>query len=127
MPINITWGNQEKTLIIEKFIEPWTANELMYMIERGVNMVSSVQHKVDIVVDFQYASFHVPVQFLSAVKRIRQIGKMNRGKVIIVKAPSFIQSLIRFAQEFAPEAYSDFQFATTMAEAYQILGVAINK
>lgn len=121
MPIYISWGNDEHTLIIEKFVEPWTSVELMHMIETGVIMVSSVKHTVDIIIDFQDAKFNVPIQFMPAVKRLKELGTMNRGTVIIVKAPSFIKSLIRFAQEFTPTTYTNIEFVDHISKAFALL------
>ncbi|MCA0454193.1 MAG: hypothetical protein LCI00_09495 [Chloroflexi bacterium] len=121
MPIYIDWGNDEHTLLIEKFVEPWTPDELMEMIETGVSMVSSVDHTVDIIIDFQDAKFYVPVKFMPAVKRLKQLGTMNRGMVVIVKAPSFIKSLIRFAREFTPATYVNVEFVERMSSAIELL------
>jgi len=121
MTVQIVWGNDNHTLIISRFISPWNANELMHVIDEGIRMISTVSHKVDVIIDFQQAKAQIPTQYLPVIMRMRQIGLMNRGRMVVVGAPYFIQSLIKFAQEFAPVAYANLYFAADLKAAEAML------
>ena len=121
MPLYIAWGNDEQTLLLARFVSPWNANELINMIDEGVQMLTSVSHIVDVIIDFHEATTQIPTQYLPAVWRINEIGRLNRGKMVIVGAPFFIRSLTKFAQEIAADAYSNLYFAPDMKDAQVIL------
>ena len=111
MSIHIAWGDDEQTVIKVRFISPWSGPEMLDMVNQGLQMISSVPQTVHIIVDFREAKTQIPTGYLPSVQRLREVGRMNRGILVIVGAPHFIQSLTKLAQEFAPVAYSDLHFA----------------
>jgi len=121
MPIHITWGNDDHKLIIVRFVSPWNGNELIDMIDEGVSLLNSVPYTVDVIVDFREAAMQIPTQYLQAVRRINDIGLLNRGPMVIVGAPYFIRTLTKFAQEIAPVAYSNLYFSPNINAAHALL------
>ncbi len=121
MPIHLTWGNDDHRLIIVRFVSPWNANELIGMIDEGVRLLKTVPYTVDVIVDYHEAAMQIPTQYLQAVRRIKEIGLLNRGTMVIVGAPYFIRTLTKFAQEIAPVAYSNLYFVPNVNAAYNLL------
>ena len=52
MLVTIEWGNSEKTVSHMKFVRPWTWPEYYETYKVAYTMTDSVDHKVNVVVDF---------------------------------------------------------------------------
>jgi len=87
MPIDVKWGNDEKTLAVIHLTDPWTINELADAVDRVGFLMDEVEHRVSPVVDMTDAP-RVPPGVLAGFPRVAsRMGHPNStGKLYIVGA-----------------------------------------
>lgn len=84
MPVHVSWDNQEKTVIHLKFEGNWTWEEVYHAVDNRNGMIDEVDHKVDIMVDFEAASMRVPPSAITHTRSImRQAHDLIDLNVIV--------------------------------------------
>src|SRR5690349_8150109 len=92
MPIDVSWGNPEKTIVVSAFNGEWSLEDSHNMIDEIYKMNSSVTHTVHVVMDFT-RSLSSPAKMLSSGNHIEKRSSENSGISIIVKANGFIKAM----------------------------------
>lgn len=70
MPVQTSWDNPEKTIILLKFEGNWTWEETYQAVAERNHLINAVENKVDIIVDFGDAGFKVPPNALTHTRNI---------------------------------------------------------
>ena len=117
MPVAMDWNNPERTVIRVVFDGEWETDDLYRMINKGVSMIDSVDHKVDSIFDFT-RSTSSPTSALATLGRMEATHSEKEGLVIIVKASSYIKALVNIARKLAPKTFAQLYFVDTLNEAY---------
>jgi hypothetical protein len=119
MPIVVTWGNPEKTIIVSAFNGEWMLEDSHNMIDEMYKMTSSVTHTVHVVLDFTN-SLSSPAKMLSSGSHIEKRKSSNSGVSIIVKANGFIKAITQLIMKLFV-SNGKLYFVDTLDEAYQIV------
>ena len=91
MAIDVTWGNEEQTLIHVTFTGSWTWYEFYAAAGTISQHMESVSHPVDIVLDMQN-SVPVPPDLMLHMQRVEFYSLLN-GVAIVVQKDAARQTL----------------------------------
>ncbi|MEO8609275.1 MAG: hypothetical protein ABI690_15395 [Chloroflexota bacterium] len=119
MPINVSWGNAQKTIIVSAFNGEWALEDSHNMIDEMYKLTSSVSHNVHVVLDFTN-SLSSPAKMLSSGNHIEKRSSSNTGLSIIVKANGFIKAISQLIMKLFVSNGKLF-FVDTIAEAFQMI------
>src|SRR5258705_2641822 len=92
MPIEVSWGDPQKTIIHSALNEVWTLEDGHNMIDEMYQLTSSVNYTVHVILDFTNSQSS-PAKLLSAGNHIEKRSSPNMGVTIIVKANGFIKAI----------------------------------
>jgi arabinogalactan endo-1,4-beta-galactosidase len=90
MSVKISWGNEAKTFTLFEFGEFWTWEEYYKARNQGIEMVNTVSHTVNIIVDFTGANM-LPNNFLTNMRSsIQTVPRPFDLCVIVRPSPLFM-------------------------------------
>ncbi|MCB9457710.1 MAG: hypothetical protein H6671_17130 [Anaerolineaceae bacterium] len=126
MSITTAWGNPEQTVIHLTFKRGWTWAQLKTAVAQADDLLTSVDHTVDLLIDIREAG-GVPGDFLSAAGELFASGeaRANEGRKIVLGAGP----LIRTAYNGLVRVYGyrmknrPFVFAANWSQAQGMLGL----
>jgi len=120
MPISVTWDNPEKTVICFTFEERWTWDEYHAAADRISEMVNSVNHRVDLIIDFRTG--YVPD---NAIKQVESGSPLfwhpQAGFGVLVGVKGFIRSLLMLFTQVYPGHTQWLILAANVEDARAIL------
>jgi hypothetical protein len=123
MSITVTWDNDDKSIILMTFEQPWTLPELETSQTQLHSLMFSVAHPVDLMLDVSKTG----VPPANAMGRFRALSKVrfpNQRLLILVGTNMFVRSMIdaiqRVSNAFAVRD-GEMMFAATREEARRML------
>lgn len=122
MNIDVMWDNETKTIIRYLFKNGWNWDDYFAAIKAAGELLDTVDHKVDIVMDFHSANM-IPQGAITQVQRAFSHPRHpNIALTIFVGANAFIRAIEGIGRKLAPSAAQkwDLAFAATLEEAYRI-------
>ena len=121
MPITIDWLNEKQNTVHLKFIRPWTWDEYYPVSEKGFQMADSVNHRVNIIMDFSESGGVLPPSALTHFKKAAEKAHPRRGAIIFVSKHMLLtKSLANVIQKLV-KMKSALLFANTLDEAKTII------
>lgn len=117
MSVQIVWDNNEKTIIRFIFEGKWTWEEFYPTHYKAIDMVKSVTHRVNVIVDMR-KGVSTPANVLMHIKNISDKQPPNVGLSVIVTDSSFIHSLHRIGVKFYHKIGRYFSVADNLEAAY---------
>ncbi|MEO8609276.1 MAG: hypothetical protein ABI690_15400 [Chloroflexota bacterium] len=119
MPIEVSWGNPQQSVVYTVFGEIWTLEDNHQMIDDMYKLTTSVTHTVHIIMDFTYTKTS-PAKLLSAGRHIEKRTVPNSGISVFVNANGFIKAMAQLLTKMFMKEAKLF-FANSVEEAYQII------
>jgi hypothetical protein len=123
MAINTQWDDNNKTRILVEFETSWTWNELETSLEQADNMIRSVSHSVDIIIDVEGSN--LPKDFLTAARNLLANPEQNdnEGHRVVVGASNFMRQAYQAVRKAFGNKLSgrDILFANDLAHARSML------
>jgi hypothetical protein len=120
MAIQVQWANPEQTAIHLKMERGWTWDDLYGAIQRSDDLLTSVPHRVDLIIDISAAG-GIPRDFMRVAGDVFASGeaRSNEGKKIVVGAGWLIKGAYNtFLKVYGGQLKNrPFLFAATMDEA----------
>jgi len=126
MPFSIEWGNEEKTISHLKVIGEWDWNDFYAATKIGYQMTDSVQHKVNVIVDFSESKGNIPPNALTHLRNANKNAHPRRGVVVIVSKRMMLVKTFANIIEKVARTRTTALFADTPEEAYSIIDHIIN-
>ncbi|MCA0459032.1 MAG: hypothetical protein LCI00_34095 [Chloroflexi bacterium] len=120
MPVLMDWDNQEHTAIKVTFDGKWDLSDIHRMINKGVSMLETVNHKVDAIFDFTNSSFS-PRNLISTIDRMEATHNPNERMVIIVNGNVYVRSILKVGRVLAPKTFNQLHFVDSLEAAYQLI------
>jgi hypothetical protein len=123
MKIEPIWDNEPHTIIRHVFQRGWGWTDFHQALEEASAMMSTVNHRVDVILDFRDASI-IPSGAITQVKKAYSNPKHpNVGTTIVIGANNFMQALVSVGTKLSPGTLQnwDVKFASTLEEAYSQL------
>ena len=117
MSHNISWDNEDQTVVLQQYTDDASKDDLYYLAEKSARMLATVEHRVHLIIDER----KVNLLLNSAdVHYLEKQTPTNQGAVVVV-AQRLKQKYKTAAQEmnrkFAPNAFGEPYFAETLEEA----------
>jgi hypothetical protein len=119
MSVAVVWDDDEKSIIRFIFEGSWTLDELYTAFDEQSQMLDSVDHKVDVIVDFRESNA-VPEHLIGNFSRIFQSSGSshpNTGMTVLVGVGGFAQILADLFSKF----FARLPTTTTLEEAHTII------
>lgn len=120
MPFQVIWEDPEQTIIRQLYTGKVTAGDYYQAVDRNAEMMHSVNHPVDLIIDVLDAKTDMK-GFWAALSYANKKVPDNQRLVIVVGADSFLKVLGGVANKIAPRATSNSYFADSLDEAYRII------
>jgi len=99
MGIASFWDNKKKTTILIEFETKWSWSELEEAITKVDEMIASVSHQVDVIIDLEGSS--IPKDFMNAAKQLLQNPepRPNEGWRVVVGANKVMKGVYQTIQK----------------------------
>ncbi len=123
MTVNVTWFNEEKTLIHYDFEGRWTWEDLYKAIDDALALLNSVTHRVDIFLDTSN-SVSVPNLNVAGLRRVASAPTAthpNTGIFVMVGLKSFIRIAFDIFARIYPRAIRQYRIAISIEDAINIV------
>ena len=123
MLINVAWDNEEKTVLRYRFEKGWKWNDLENALKTSEQMITSVEHEVAVIMDFQDASL-LPQNALSQIFRAYQRpNPPNLGDNIILTQTSLLKMMMETGRRVLGKSQAPWRlhFVQSEEEAYEII------
>ena len=126
MSVEWTWYNDQHTIIVFTFHDPWTLEEFYMADSESMEAMSSLHWTVDAIMDLSRAS-HAPRNLVSGgLNRFKRAASVpNIGSAVVVHASPVLRTFIRVIQKLLPKG--KLRLADNFAEAETILASIRNK
>jgi hypothetical protein len=122
MGINVNWDNEEHTIIGLAFDKPWTWDDFENANKNMMEMLNSVQHKVDIIFDISRAGFP-PSGALQRFRKVSQNYHPNTRHLVYVGGKEFVMNFLKLMVVIYGKAFQppNFNFTSSIAEAREFI------
>lgn len=119
MAIEITWDNQEHTIIYVTFPEEWTWDEYSAVDSITEPMLDSVNHKVCYIADLRQTQ-HVPKGLrLDIAREILEFRHDNSDLLVIIGMNSMIRALLDIVLMALGKVRTQIVIVDNIDEAYE--------
>ena len=120
MKINVTWDNEEKTVVRYDYGKGWTWNDFWAASETSNQMLATVDHTVDFLTSFVDGT-PPSLGAFGQFKRAQDTFPENGGVVIIVGGGALISGLVTTFSKVYRKFSDNLLVAKTVDEARVIL------
>src|SRR5262245_53175291 len=123
MPVQATWDNSEKTVILLNFEGNWTWEETYEAVEQRNRLVETVANDVDLIVNFGEAGLRVPPNAITHTRKIMSYPNDQIGRVAIVGFKSIHITLWNVVRKIYSTLGKNDQFilVASLDEAREVL------
>ena len=121
MGYSIQWDNEEKTVLLQQFMDKPDKEDLYALARESARMLASVAHMVHIIIDEQGHRLN-----LNAVdiKHLEDLVPINQGVVVMITRKSdlaYKKFLENAGKKLGPKAFKETSYAATLEEARYFL------
>src|SRR5690606_34184496 len=113
MPILVRWDDEEKTRIYYEFVGKWTWDEFNTVYEGVYEMLDTVSHKVDAIVDLRYSNL-LPQSTLTEMRRLTFQQHENGGITVFITENELAHALFTILTGVLRQAKKIFRIAHTI-------------
>lgn len=130
MAIVTRWDNKKQTVVLLEFESEWNWQELEEAVRKADQLIGSVEHFVDLIIDLEGAT--IPRDVMTAAKTLLASGEArpNEGARVVVGANGAIRAIYQTVQKTFNSAVEgrEVLFAPNMRDARAILrGLAMDR
>ncbi len=122
MPVNVKWYDERQAVLWYSYEGRWTWDEFYQAFEHGNEMIESVEHKVDTIIDLRRSSL-LPSNVMSRGNFMSAKLHPRHGTTVVVGANSFVQLLYDMFRKLYGKTADKMhlRFVQTLDEAFTIL------
>lgn len=120
MPLETSWHNEEKTILINRFYGNATVADYYQSIEDDANFLGTVDHPVDVILDLTNAQVDAK-GLLPALRSADNRVPPNQRNVVVVGSAMYYKVLVNIARTLAPRATANVHTTHTLEEALDYL------
>jgi hypothetical protein len=118
---NIRWDNEEKTVVLQAYTDGATKDDLYYLAQKSAQMLSTVEHRVHLIIDERKIDLVLNSVDMSYLGRLTP---KNQGAVVMIVSPAKLKykTLVQqIGKRIGPKAFDQPYFAQSIEEARQFL------
>lgn len=114
---NISWDNEEKTVVLQAYIDGASKDDLYLLAKKSADMLNSVKHTVHLIVDERNIDL---VLNSTDMVYLHKLTPINQGAVVVVipahklKYKTLVQQI---GKKLGPNAFAQPYFAETVEDA----------
>jgi hypothetical protein len=123
VPIDVTWGDDQKTYTIFKFSGKWTWDEYHAGVQAGVNLIKDIPYNVNILLDMAECNLF-PNNMLSHFGTSMQRPPRDFDLAVIVTTSGFVQAFASIIDKVYGKKGTRFKVVKTLDEAHAMLRAA---
>lgn len=116
--VSVEWGNEERTIIWTSYLHGWTWDDLYAAAEKAHQMTESVEHPVDMLIDFRTGE-RIPAGAFSQFNRLKDIQHPRWAFQVILARSGFVATLVNIYSKVNPDY--QYRVASTAEDARAIL------
>lgn len=124
MAIEIQWYNTEKNLMVQYYVGSWKIQDLYASVDTAYEMMASVSHPVDVIIDYQDSdqsiSNLVTSSTLSLLSYVDRYTHKNSRLLVMVGASAMLRTVLK-VKILRPRVVDDAQFVDTFEEALTLI------
>jgi hypothetical protein len=121
MPIVVEWANPEHTVLLYRVMEQWTWDDFHDANQLSQEMLTSVDHPVDMICDFS-TSQTIPPRVLSNIGRaLRQKRPAHARQIVAVGVTGLLRNLADVLRTLYPNATANVIDAHSLDHAFRLL------
>ena len=117
MAIEVSWYNDEKTILYIDYLNRWTLEEFHDMLQKS-NRLTDGSRPFVVIGDFSKSSM-IPNGLLSTGRRIEQITPSHRLMLILVQPNTLMQMLVRTVSKIYPKMVNNASIVGSLNEALE--------
>jgi hypothetical protein len=128
MNIAVIWDNDEKTIIRYIYEKNWTWADVNTALKDASALLDTVDHKVDIIMDFRQSTMMIPMGALSHAKRALSNPRHDNIHLTVLVGDAFVLKMADVSLKLSQKLAGNWElkFASTLDEAYAYLAQAHN-
>ena len=121
MNIIVEWNNEAKTILMYDFHKGWSWSDLRDALDQGNAQLSSVEHKVDVIMNFTNAAMFAPSGAISQARHVTNNPRHENIGLTVVVGSNFIGGIFQVVSRIAVGSVGkwDVVFVRTVEEAYE--------
>ena len=117
----IEWDNEEKTVLLQQYLEGATKDDLYLLAKKSAEMLATVSHTVHLIIDERNINL---ILNAADMKYLEKNVPANQGEVVLISpggSDAYKKMVNQIAQQTAPRAFTELMFASNLEEAREIL------
>lgn len=118
---NISWDNEEKTVVLQEYTDGASKDDLYQLAQKSAQMLQTVAHRVHLIIDERKIDLALnPVD----MRYLDKLTPKNQGAVVLVVQPSKVKykmAVHHLGAQIGPNAFAEPYFAETIEAARQLL------
>ena len=121
MAHRISWDNDEKTVVLQEYLDNAVKDDLYLMAKESANMLASVEHTVHLIIDER--NIHLTLNSAD-MRFLEKNVPANQGYVIVIppKGGMVLKKMTKnIGDKFAPKSFNETIFMETLEEAREFL------
>ena len=123
MPIDVSWGDPEKTYTIFKFSGKWTWEDYHAGVKAGSELIKDIPYNVNILIDMTTCNLF-PNNMLSHFGASMQRPPREFDLAVIVTTSGFVQAFANMIDKVYGKKGTRFKVTKTLEEAHALLSAA---
>jgi hypothetical protein len=127
--VEVKWTNDEQNTIHYHFQRGWGWDDLDNAFKAAWTLMDTVNHKVDVILDFTASTMSVPGGALTHGRRIFSNKPHGNLRMTVLVGNRFISQLTEMARNFLPKGMDqwDLRFAASVEQAHGMIKERIAK
>jgi hypothetical protein len=122
MPLNVFWDNEAKTIIRSEGEGEWTWEEFHEGLQKIVEMMKTVDHRVDLIHNHQPGSKRPSGSGMPHFQRAIRVMPPNVGLTVFVNTNAFARAIVAiFTRVYSKQAGGNFVMVGSLEEAYNLI------
>ena len=123
MNIVVDWDNEQKTIIRYFFSKGWNWDELREAFAQAYQLLETVDHRVNILMDFTTSSIFAPNGAINKARHVIDNPKHSNVGITILVGSRFVSSIFQLMNRLLGATTSkwDVSFVNTIDEAYKVI------
>jgi hypothetical protein len=118
--VEVTWDNEEKTIIRYKFPKKWTWQDYNDAWNAAVDMMNTVPHQVDFLVDLSESDL-LPGGALANTRLSKWESATNAGITVIITRTILVEMLVDTFRRVYSRLGKNFYGAKTLDEGRKLI------
>jgi hypothetical protein len=125
MSVSLKWDNHNKTVLRLFFWDEWSVKQYGELFEEALEMIASVSHDVDLLIDFRTGDFLPKFDTVPIFRRMMDSLPENAGILVYVSESQAQRALfnvhLKFYETVRKRQNRRLFFVDDLPEAYEII------